>query len=241
VEVQGERPLLDRDPLQGGGQVHAVDNLFVDKLEDGIRVLDPVYVGPGPGFERSKESRGGELFQVSLLDGLVGRGQLVNQHRREQQEVVRGGVGEHVDGGHKVPGHTHVVKDGLVLPSFAVFPHVPAVGPIRDARLQVPHVGVRHCVVLGEHEAPAPVPHVKPPCRVQVDIACKDNVVHLGRCRLQLLLDLGQGGHFQGEVRPVTVEAAYQDASTRRSMSTLTGSTLSDVKLDPDRLHRRMH
>jgi hypothetical protein len=36
---------------------------------------------------------GGELLEVPLLDGLVGRGQLVNRHGREQREVVRGGVG----------------------------------------------------------------------------------------------------------------------------------------------------
>jgi hypothetical protein len=140
-----------------------VDNPLVNELADGVWVLVPIYVGPGPGFKRSEESGGPDLLKVPLLDGPVEQGQQVDQQGREQREVVRGAVGEHVDSGDKVLGHTHVVKDGLVLPRFAVFPHVPAVGPVRDARLQVPQVGLRHRGVVGKHEAPAPVHHVEPP------------------------------------------------------------------------------
>jgi hypothetical protein len=142
AEVQGER--LDRDPLNGGGQVHAVDNPLVNERKDGVWVLDPVDVGPGPGFKRSIKSSGQDLLEVPLLDGLVGGGQHVNHHGSEQRVVVRGVVVDHVNSGHKVLGHTHGVEDELVLPRFAVFPHVPAVGPVHDACLQVPHVGLRH-------------------------------------------------------------------------------------------------
>ncbi len=62
--------------------------------------------------------------------------------------MVRGGVGEHVHGVHKVLQHIDVVEDGPVFPRFDVLPHVLAVGPVRDSRLQVPHVGVVHLAVV---------------------------------------------------------------------------------------------
>jgi hypothetical protein len=173
-----------------------VDNPIVDKLEDNVRVPDLVYVSPGLGFKRSKESGGVELLEVPALDGPSGRGHLVDRHGREQGEVVRGGVGEHVHGGHKVLRHTDVVEDGLVLPCIAILLHVLAVGPLLDSCLQVPHVGVGHRAVVGMHEAPAPVPHVKPPGCVEVDIACEDDVVHLRRCRLnRAVVSLARSDH----------------------------------------------
>jgi hypothetical protein len=74
--------------------------------------------------------------------------------------------------------------------------------------------------------------------RVEIDVSCKDDVVHHRRCRLQLLPDLGQGGRLQDEVRPLPVEAVYQDSSTWRSTSTFMRSTLRDVELNPDQLHQ---
>jgi hypothetical protein len=64
-----------------------------------------------------------------------------------------------------------LLEDRRVPPCFNILPHVLAVGSVRDSCLQVPHVGVGHCAVVGEYEAPAPVPHVAPTGRVDVDVA----------------------------------------------------------------------
>jgi hypothetical protein len=49
--------------------------------------------------------------------------------------------------------------------------------PVRDPRFQVPPVGLRNRGFVGEHKAPAPVPHVKPPGRVEIHVTCKDDVI----------------------------------------------------------------
>jgi hypothetical protein len=120
TQVEREQPLSDRDGLNGGGLVQAVDNPPSDEVQDLVRVPDPIHVRPRPGIQRTEECRPLKGFKIPPLHGLQGGGNLVDLDGRDHGVVVGRRVGEDGHCGLEVPRHADVVEDRLMDPCLSI-------------------------------------------------------------------------------------------------------------------------